>query len=122
MSIDLTKYSELVSNNPCYLASVTNNDVPKPNLSVVEDVRVIAPNKMLISHNQMRQTIMNLLQNNNLVVVVLDQERRGVRLTGSTEYYTYGAYFQQNLDFFKNENTHPKGTIVFTVDKIEEME
>lgn len=122
MGIDLTKYSDLVSHNPCYLATVTNDDTPKPNLAVVEDVRVIAPNKVMISHNQMKQTVANLSRNNNLVVVVLDNERRGVRMTGHTEYYTDGDYFQQNLEFFQNETTHPIGTIVFTVDKIEEME
>lgn len=121
MDIDLTKYSDLVSHNPCYLATVTNDGTPKPNLAVVEDVRVIALDKIMISHNEMRQTIVNLSHNNNLVVVVLDNERHGVRLTGHTEYYTDGEYFQKNLELFENADTHPKGTIIFTVNKVEEM-
>lgn len=119
--MDLLKYQNLISDNPCYLATVTSTDELKPNLSVVEDIRVLEGDKIIISHNEMRQTIVNLHCNPNLVIATLNNERRGVRLTGTAEYFTEGKYFQKCLELFKNTETHPRGVLIFTVDKVEEM-
>ena len=100
----------------------------KPNLSVAADVRVIEENKIIISHNEMVNTPKNILTNKNIVLTSFNKKWEGLRMKGTAEYYKDGEYYDFcKKTFFANGEitsfgaTKPKGAIVVTVEKCEEL-
>lgn len=124
--IDLLYSKELIESNPMHIATVSADN--KPNLSVASDVRVLENNKIIISHNEMVNTPKNILTNKNIVLTSFNEKWEGLHMTGIADYYTDGEYY----DFCKNTflgngevtpfgATKPKGAIVVTIEKCEEI-
>jgi hypothetical protein len=77
----------------------------------------------------MINTPKNILTNKNVVLTSFNENWQGVRITGVANYYTNGEYYDLcKKYFFKNDEensseiTKPKGAIVITVEKCEEIE
>lgn len=124
--MNLLERKDLIENNPMHIATVNADN--KPNLAIVSDIRVIEENKIIISHNEMVNTPKNILKNNNVVLTSFDRNWIGLRIFGKADYYISGEYFQfcKNIFFGNGEVspfgvTEPKGAIVITVEKVEEM-
>lgn len=126
MMINLLEKKEIIESNPMHIATVSADN--KPNLSVASDVRVIEKNKIIISHNEMINTPKNILTNNNIVLTTFNEKWEGLRMTGVANYYTDGEYYDFcKRTFFGNGEisafgaTKPKGAIVITIEKVEEI-
>lgn len=117
--IKLNKYKKLIENNPCQIATVTSSHTP--NLSVASDIKVIDDVTIIISNNEMINTPDNIIDNGLIVITSFNKEWAGVRLTGCAEYHTDGEYFNLCNEYFKNENTTPKGVFVVTIKKVEAL-
>lgn len=124
--IGLLESKQLIENNPMHIATVSSDN--KPNLSIASDVRVLEENKIIISHNEMVNTPKNLLTNKNIVLTSFNEKWEGLRMTGIADYYIDGKYYNfcEKL-FFGNVEvplfgaTKPKGAIVVTIEKCEEI-
>ncbi len=124
--MNLNNYKTLIESNPLHIATV--NDQNKPNISVASDVRVLNENTLIISCNEMNNTQKNIQVNNNVVITSFNSEWVGVRLFGIAEFYTDGEYYDfcMNTFFANNEvtpfgATKPKGAIVVSIEKIEDI-
>lgn len=124
--IDLLESKKLIENNPMHIATVSSDN--KPNLSVVSDVRVLEENRIINSHNEMVNTPKNILTNKNIVLTSFNEKWEGLRMTGTADYYTNGEYYDfcKNTFFGNGEvtpfgATKPKGAIVVTIEKCEEI-
>lgn len=124
--MNLLENKELIENNPMHIATVSSDN--KPNLAVVADVRVIEENKIIISHKEMVNTPKNILTNRNVVLTSFNEKWEGLRMAGNADYYTDGKYYDFcEKTFFGNGEvssfgaTKPKGAIVVTIEKCEEI-
>lgn len=121
----LTKYQNIINGRPIHIATVTADKAP--NLAVASDVKVLDDTHLLISVNEMVHTQKNILRNPKIAATAFDKNWSGVRIFGKAEFYTNGEYFDicHKTFFGKNEitsggATKPKGTIIISVEKIEE--
>ena len=124
--MNLFEYNDLINNKPIHIATVNKEN--NPNLSVASDVRIIAENKIIISVNEMNNTQKNIEYNPNVVITVFNEEWIGLRMFGKAKFYDEGEYYDfcKNTFFSNNEitpfgATKPKGAIVITMDRIEEL-
>ena len=124
--MNLNKYKSLIENNPLHIATV--NDQNKPNISVASDVRVLSDNKLIISCNEMNNTQKNIQLNNNVALTSFNSEWVGLRVFGIAEFYTDGEYYDFCMNTFFSDNevtpfgaTKPKGAIVASIEKIEDI-
>ncbi len=124
--MNLFEYNDLINNKPIHIATVNKEN--NPNLSVASDVRIIAENKIIISVNEMNNTQKNIEYNPNVVVTAFNEDWIGLRMFGKAKFYDEGEYYDfcKNTFFSNNEitpfgATKPKGAIVITMDRIEEL-
>ena len=124
--MNLNNYKTLIESNPLHIATINNQN--KPNISVASDVRVLNENTLIISCNEMNNTQKNIQINNNVAITSFNSEWVGVRLFGIAEFYTDGEYYDfcMNTFFANNEvtpfgATKPKGAIVVSIEKIEDI-
>lgn len=117
--MNLIEKEKIINNNPIHIATVNENN--EPNLSVASDVKVIDENKIIISHNEMINTPINILKNANIVLTTFNKNWQGLRMFGKAKYYNYGEYFDLCVKLFKTKNNNPKGAIIVKVDKVEEI-
>ena len=115
--VKLTKYTSLIENNPCHIATVNNDNTP--NLSVASDIKVLDDETILISNNEMIHTPDNIFANHNVVLTSFSDKWAGLRLTGVASYHTQGEYFDICNKYFNNETATPKGAIIVKVIKVE---
>ena len=117
--VKLTKYKQLLENNPCHIATVNKNLLP--NISVASDIKVLNDNTILISNNEMVHTPDNIINNENVVLTSFNDKWAGLRLTGVAQYYTKGDYFELCNKYFNNETATPKGAIIICISQLEGM-
>lgn len=70
--MNLLEKKNLIDMNPMHIATVSEDNMP--NLSIASDVKVIAENKILISHNEMVNTPKNILKNKNIVLTTFNKQ------------------------------------------------
>jgi predicted pyridoxine 5'-phosphate oxidase superfamily flavin-nucleotide-binding protein len=92
----------------------TIKDKENPNAIVVE-ANKFSGDKLLITDNYMNQTLKDIKENENVLVITWDEEK-GYKLIGKASYYTEGEYF----DIVKplNKEFPCKGVVVVKVAKI----
>ena len=124
--MNLFNYKDLIDGNTMHIATTRPDN--NPNLSIASDVRVVEENKIIISHNEMVNTPINVKKNREIVLTSFDKEFVGVRLFGVADYYTSGEYFDFcKKTFFGNGEvspfgaTEPKGAIAVTVIEVEDI-
>ena len=124
--MNLYNYKDILNGTPAHIATVSPKN--KPNISVASNYRIIKENKIVISVNEMINTQKNVESNPNTVITVFDDNWVGLRIFGKAKFYTKGKYFDFCKDTCYSYNkvsptgrTEPKGAIVITVTKIEEL-
>lgn len=117
--INLNQFVEILENNPLTLATV--DDAEQPNLAVVADVKVISKNELLIAHNEMVKTIVNIKNQPKVCLTCFNKDWQGVRIYGEASYFNDGPYFEQIVKLFETETVHPKGAILITVNALNPM-
>ncbi len=115
--VKLTKYVNLIENNPCHIATINKDNIP--NLCVASDVKVLDDETILISNNEMIHTPDNIIVNHSVVLTSFNDKWAGLRLTGKASYYTHGKYFDICNKLFNNETATPKGVIIVKVKQVE---
>ena len=98
-------------------ALCTVMDDNRPNAIVVEIHKVLDENKILLTDNYMNQTLEDIKQNPNIMLLIWD-DKGSKKFIGDAEYFTEGGY----LDIVKalpyNKGFPCKGVVVLTVDKV----
>jgi uncharacterized pyridoxamine 5'-phosphate oxidase family protein len=111
------KVTDLVGNFPTIIATYGGG---RPNIAVATDVDILE-GKIIIAHNEMRRTVENIKQNANICLLVLNDDRVGVRIFGTAEYFQSGKYYDFVIRKFRNETTTPLGAIAVAIDKVLEI-
>ena len=124
--MNLFEYVNLINSKPLNIATVNKDN--KPNLSVASNVRVIEENKIIIFINEMNNTPKNIEYNPNIAITVFNEKWVGLRMFGKAKFYIDGEYYDFcKKTFFANNKvspfgaTKPKGALVVTIDRIEEI-
>ena len=116
--MDSLRIKELISKYPTVISTC---DVGQPNISVAMDVDMIDDETIIISHNEMKQTIENVKNNENICLLILNDDKEGIRVFGKAGYYDDGEYLKYVIDKFKNERTNPLGAIVIKIETAEKI-
>jgi hypothetical protein len=116
----LSEYQNLLENNPLSIAT-TNGE--QPNIATASDVKVVSDNQLLISHNEMIKTVVNITTagGGGVCIMAFDKNWQGVRIYGTAEYFDSGKWFDKVKKLFANERTSPKGAILVTAEKVEKQ-
>ncbi len=117
--LNLYQFTDLLEKNPLTIATV--NDNGQPNLAVAADVKVISENQLLIAHNEMIKTITNIKNQEKICITSFNQDWQGIRIYGKAEYFNNGPYFEQIVKLFTTPDNNPKGAILITVNKLNQM-
>ena len=118
--VDLTKFVHLIKvNHPIHIASVRPDG--NPNLAVASDVLLLNKTQLVISNNQMIWTPHNVQQNSNVVLTSFNDKWAGIRMTGTVEYHTSGKYLDMCRELYGSATCTPRGAMVITITKIEEI-
>ncbi len=116
IKINNSNLKRLIEKNPLSLATVDKFN--KPNVIGVAYVKVVSQNQILITDNYMKQTVENILHNNNVCLAVWDENWKGVKLIGTTEYYTQGKWKKFVQGMVENKDLPAKGAILVTISKL----
>jgi len=110
-----TQIKKLIQNNPIAFATIGDG---KPNVIGVAYVKVVAPNKVLVTDNFMKKTKDNLDKNRNVCMAVWDKKWNGIKLVGRAQYFGAGKWKRFVGTMSENKNMPAKGAILITVSKI----
>ena len=118
---------QLIENNIIAFASV--DETGKPHNIAVGSSRIISKNQIIVTDNFMKETIQNILKNNNVSLVVWNTDWKdikdcyGYEFIGTAEYFTSGKCFEIIKNRYKREgkNFRAKGAILITVNKIKKL-
>lgn len=116
---NLYQFAEILENNPLTLATV--DIAGQPNLAVVADVKIISENQLLIAHNEMVKTIINIKNQPKVCLTCFNKDWQGVRIYGEASYFDDGRYFEQIANIFGTATNHPKGAILITANALNSM-
>lgn len=74
-----------------------------PNIGPKRTCRIYDDETLIFNENTGGLTKANLLENPNVAVALIDWEKLdGVRITGQVEYYSEGKYFDDCVEYAKN--------------------
>lgn len=107
---------KLVENNPMALATVMPDG--RPNVIGVASVKVVDEDKLLVTDNFMNQTIKDIKNNPNVVLVVWDKDMNGFKLVGTAEYFDEGEWLNKVKAMPENRGLPTKGAILVKVELI----
>ncbi len=105
---------KMIEENPVAFATADGN---KPNVIYVAAVKVVSPDKIIITDNYMKQTKENLEKNNNVCIAVCDKNGKGCKLVGSAKYFATGKWKEFVEKIPENRGLPAKGAILVTVSK-----
>jgi predicted pyridoxine 5'-phosphate oxidase superfamily flavin-nucleotide-binding protein len=116
---------DLIEKNVVALASIDESG--KPHCIVVAYPKIVSKNQVVITDNFMKETVQNILKNNNISLIVWNtdwddiEDCYGYEVRGVVEYFNSGKWhdFVKNMD--KNKGLPAKGAIVVTVNKIKKL-
>ena len=111
-----SKVKDIIEDNPVAFATVDLHG--NPNVIGVAYVKVILPNKIIITDNFMKQTKENIDSNSNVCLAVWNQDWDGYKLIGQAEYFTDGKWKDFIEQMPENKGLPAKGAILITVSKI----
>ena len=116
----MTKISDeiqkIVEENPLAVATVMPDG--RPNAIGVAYVKVVSDNQILITDNFMNQTIKDITQNPNVVLLSWDKNMNGYKLVGTAEYFGSGEWLERIKQMPKNKGLPAKGAVLVTVNLI----
>jgi hypothetical protein len=69
----------------------------------------------------MVKTIENLKRNNKVCITCFDKNWNGTRIYGTAEYFDNGDWLNKVVELFTNNHTKPKGAILISVEKAENL-
>jgi predicted pyridoxine 5'-phosphate oxidase superfamily flavin-nucleotide-binding protein len=109
------KISENIEGQLAALCTVMDDN--RPNAIVVEIHKVLDDNKILLTDNYMNQTLEDIKQNPNIMILTWD-DKGSTKFIGNAEYFTEGKYLDIVKDLPFNKGYPCKGVVVLTVDNI----
>jgi predicted pyridoxine 5'-phosphate oxidase superfamily flavin-nucleotide-binding protein len=108
----------MVENNVVALTSVNKNNTPR-NIAVAY-VKV-KDNKIVITANYMNTTLKNIRNNPNVSMVVWDNNGKGYRIDGITDYFDSGEWYEFVKSMKENKNEPCKGALVVDVREVKNL-
>lgn len=101
------------------MALATSDKNGKPNVVAVACVKVIKPDKLLITDNFMNKTRKNLLENKNVAIAVWSKnEEEGYQFKGKAKYLTKGPYKKMVDEMKESKGLAHKAAVLVTVKEI----
>lgn len=110
------KLKSLIEKNPTALATVMPDG--RPNVIGVASVKVVDEDKLLVTDNFMNQTVKDIKNNPNVVLVVWDKDMNGFKLVGTAEYFDKGEWLNKVKAMPENRGLPTKGAILVKVDLV----
>ncbi|KKP32785.1 MAG: hypothetical protein UR22_C0006G0004 [Parcubacteria group bacterium GW2011_GWC2_32_10] len=115
-NMTLLEYKNLIEENPIAFATITEDN--KPNVIGTAFAKIVSENEILLTDNYMSQTIIDILQNNNVCLTVWDKNLKGVKIIGTAEYFTTGKWKNFVENIIENKGLPAKGAILIEVSQI----
>jgi predicted pyridoxine 5'-phosphate oxidase superfamily flavin-nucleotide-binding protein len=106
----------IVEENPLAVATVMPDG--RPNAIGVAYVKVVNENQILITDNFMNQTIKDLTQNPNVVLLSWDKNMNGYKFVGTAQYFNSGKWLTTVKQMPENNGLPAKGAVLVTVNLI----
>jgi predicted pyridoxine 5'-phosphate oxidase superfamily flavin-nucleotide-binding protein len=107
---------KIFQENPVALATINQDNTP--NVIAVAAVKIVFPDKAVITDNYMSQTKKNILKNNSVCLASWDCDGNGYKIIGKAQYYDSGHWKNYVKKIPENKNFSAKGAIVVSVSKI----
>ena len=114
--MNLSEIKKFIEDNTVAFATITNNN--KPNVVIVDGIKVVSDDQVLICDNCMYQTIMDITNNNTVCLVVWNKDLQRYKLLGNAEYFTEGKWRKCADEILEKSGLIAKGAMVVTVEKI----
>jgi len=108
---------KIIENNAVSLATCSKTE---PHVIIVNGVKVVSDNEILITDNYMKVTISNIKSNNHVSLAVWDNEK-GYCIEGLASYHTSGEWLDQVKSLEENEELPAKGAILVKVNTIKRL-
>lgn len=114
------KQLELLSRrNLVILATANHNAEPR---AIIVEANKAEKDKIIITDNQMGITRDNLLSNKHVFLLAYEEDYHYcLKISGDTEYFASGEYFDFVRNLETNKNYLPKGVVVVTINEIIEF-
>jgi len=110
---------KILKNQNIFFASV--NLSAKPNLAVAEINKITDDGKIIISHNQMKKTVKNIIGNKQVSLIYTDQKNIWWRISGEASYDDCGPYYNYVKNLKTNEGYDVKGAIIIKIKNIKDL-
>ena len=110
---------KVIENNP--VAFSTSDKKGNPHVIAVAYVKVVSPDKLVITDNYMFTTLKNLKNNQNIALAVWDRACNGYRLKGQAKYFTSGEWHSFVKKIKQNKGYPCKGAVLVKVSEIREL-
>lgn len=110
-----SKLIKLIETHPVALATTMKNG--NPNVIGVAFAKVI-DKQLLITDNFMKQTLEDIKNNPNVVIVVWDKNMEGYKLLGQASYYKSGKWVRKVKNIPENQDMPAKGAILIEITRI----
>lgn len=119
--MELTQKQIDLLNKQKTIVLITSNKNKEPRGIFVE-LNKIEDNKIIITDNEMKITNQNIKENKNVFVLVFETDYSyGLKISGKSNYFSEGDYFEYVKNLEGNKNYSPKGAVVVEIERVEEF-
>jgi len=101
------------------VAFATANKKGEPHVIAVGDVKVVAPDTLLVGDIYMEKSLNNLKDNNTVSLVVWDKDYLGFTLFGRVEYFSRGQWLDKAKEIHQGYSV--KGAILVKILEIAKL-
>jgi len=101
------------------VAFATANEKGRPRVIAVGEVKVVAPDTLLVGDVYMEKTLRNLRVNSRVSLVVWGKDYLGFTLSGEIEYFSDGKWFNKAKEI--HEGYSVKGAILVEISEVEKL-
>jgi predicted pyridoxine 5'-phosphate oxidase superfamily flavin-nucleotide-binding protein len=112
----LSEIKNIIENNRVAVATVMEDG--KPNVLVIDGVKVVSDTEVVITDNYMYQTPKDILNNKNVCLLVWYRDIKGYKMIGKARYFSSGKWVKFVKGLPNNAPFPAKGAILVKVEKI----
>ena len=113
------RIKRIIENNP--VAFSTSDKKGNPHVIAVAYVKVVSPDKIVITDSYMFTTLKNLKGNKNVALAVWDRACNGYRLKGQAKYFDSGKWHSFVKKIKQNKGYPCKGAVLVKVSEVRKL-
>lgn len=116
----LKNLKKLLENSIVFLA--TANKVGNPNIAAAEVNKITADWEIIITNNQLRKTIKNIIATKKAAILFTDNKKIWWRIYGKASYDRKGKWFNFVKNLKTNRKWSPKGVLIIKIQEIDDID